>query len=79
MVIDIMNPVEFSRFMGGPPGAGSAVEEILGKAPGARAVKAFNTTVAGTLVDDGGRRAIYTGALAHRKELELLRRLLLAV
>jgi predicted dinucleotide-binding enzyme len=33
------------------PGAGSAAQEIAGKAPGARVVKAFNTTFAGTLLE----------------------------
>jgi predicted dinucleotide-binding enzyme len=50
IIVDITNPVDFSTF---EPVAtdGSAAEEIAAAAPGARVVKAFNTTFAGTLVD----------------------------
>jgi 8-hydroxy-5-deazaflavin:NADPH oxidoreductase len=51
IVVDITNPVDVSTFDGlvTPPGS-SAAEEIAKAAPGARVVKAFNTTFAGTLV-----------------------------
>jgi NADPH-dependent F420 reductase len=51
VVVDITNPVDFSAFTLLHPGAGSAAQEIAGKAPGARVVKAFNTTFAGTLLE----------------------------
>jgi hypothetical protein len=51
VVVDITNPVDFSAFTLLHPGAGSAAPEIAGKAPGARVVKAFNTTFAGTLLE----------------------------
>jgi predicted dinucleotide-binding enzyme len=50
VVIDITNPVDFSTFS--PLNvAGSAAQEIAQKAPGAKVVKAFNTTFASTLVE----------------------------
>jgi predicted dinucleotide-binding enzyme len=49
-VVDITNPVDFTTFTPLPLPAGSAAQDIAGKAPGARVVKAFNTTFAGTLV-----------------------------
>jgi NADPH-dependent F420 reductase len=52
VVIDITNPVDFSTFTLLHPGAGSAAQEIASKAPGARVVKAFNTTFAGTLLEE---------------------------
>ena len=95
VVVDITNPVDFSAFTLLHPGAGSAAQEIAGKAPGARVVKAFNTTFAGTLlegrvadqpvdvliasddegaketvgtlVNDGGLRAIDAGPLARAR------------
>ena len=48
-VVDITNPVDFSSFTPLSVDAGSAAAEIAQKAPGARVVKAFNTTFAGTL------------------------------
>ena len=100
VIVDITNPVDFSAFTLLRPGAGSAAQEIAGKAPGARVVKAFNTTFAGTLlegrvadqpvdvliasddedaketvgtlVNDGGLRAIHAGPLARAAELESL-------
>ena len=48
---DVRGPVDFSAFTLLHPGAGSAAQEIAGKAPGARVVKAFNTTFAGTLLE----------------------------
>jgi predicted dinucleotide-binding enzyme len=52
IVVDITNPVDFSSFE--PVSTdGSAAEEIAAAAPGAKVVKAFNTTFAGTLVEGG--------------------------
>jgi len=51
VVVDITNPVDFSAFTLLHPDAGSAAQEIAGKAPDARVVKAFNTTLAGTLLE----------------------------
>jgi 8-hydroxy-5-deazaflavin:NADPH oxidoreductase len=51
VVVDITNPVDFSTFTPVSVAAGSAAQEVAEKAPGARVVKAFNTTFAGTLVD----------------------------
>jgi predicted dinucleotide-binding enzyme len=48
-VVDITNPVDFSSFTPLSIEAGSAAAEIAQKAPGAKVVKAFNTTFAGTL------------------------------
>ena len=53
VVIDITNPVDASDFSRIPVDAGSAAQEIAQKAPGAKVVKAFNTTFAGTLVAGG--------------------------
>jgi len=50
IVVDITNPVDFSTFSPLSLEAGSAAQEIAGKAGGAKAVKAFNTNFAGTLV-----------------------------
>jgi 8-hydroxy-5-deazaflavin:NADPH oxidoreductase len=53
VVVDITNPVDFESFdrLVTPPDS-SAAEELAGKAPpGAKLVKAFNTTFASTLVD----------------------------
>jgi 8-hydroxy-5-deazaflavin:NADPH oxidoreductase len=51
IVVDISNPVDFTSFdrLVTPPGS-SAAEEIEKLLPGARVVKAFNTTFAATLV-----------------------------
>jgi 8-hydroxy-5-deazaflavin:NADPH oxidoreductase len=51
VVIDITNPVDFSTFSPLKVEAGSAAQEIEQKAPGAKVVKAFNTTFASTLVE----------------------------
>ena len=51
VVVDITNPVDLESFTPLKVDAGSAAQEIAGKAQGARVVKAFNTTFAGTLVD----------------------------
>lgn len=50
-VVDITNPVDFSDFTPLNVEAGSAAQEIAQKSPGAKVVKAFNTTFAGTLVE----------------------------
>jgi len=50
VVVDITNPVDPSAFQPLTVEAGSAAQEIAAKAPGAKVVKAFNTTFAGTLV-----------------------------
>jgi NADPH-dependent F420 reductase len=52
VIVDITNPVDFSTFQPLSLDAGSAAQEIAGAAPeGAKVVKAFNTTFAGTLVE----------------------------
>ncbi|MFL5900481.1 MAG: NADPH-dependent F420 reductase [Solirubrobacterales bacterium] len=51
VVVDITNPVDTQSFQPLTVEAGSAAQEIAQKAPGARVVKAFNTTFAGTLVE----------------------------
>jgi NADPH-dependent F420 reductase len=51
VVVDITNPVDFSSFTPLEVIAGSAAQEIAQKAPGAKVVKAFNTTFAGTLLE----------------------------
>ncbi|HEV2784790.1 MAG TPA: hypothetical protein VGV67_00265 [Solirubrobacteraceae bacterium] len=48
-VVDITNPIDVDAFEPLELGAGSAAQEIAAKRPGARVVKAFNTTFAGTL------------------------------
>jgi predicted dinucleotide-binding enzyme len=50
VVVDITNPVDPATFQPISVEAGSAAQEIAGKAPGAKVAKAFNTTFAGTLV-----------------------------
>jgi 8-hydroxy-5-deazaflavin:NADPH oxidoreductase len=49
VVVDITNPVDESLDGLVVPADGSATQELAGLAPGARFVKAFNTTFAGTL------------------------------
>ena len=49
VVVDITNPIDVDAFEPLMLEAGSAAQEIAAKAPGARVVKAFNTTFAGTL------------------------------
>ena len=51
VVVDITNPVDFSTFTPLEIEAGSVAQQIAQKAPGAKVVKAFNTTFAGTLVE----------------------------
>lgn len=50
-VIDITNPVDPQTYAPLAVEAGSAAQEIAQNAPGAKVVKAFNTTFAGTLVE----------------------------
>jgi 8-hydroxy-5-deazaflavin:NADPH oxidoreductase len=49
VVIDITNPVDFATFTPLNVESGSAAQEIAQKSPGAKVVKAFNTTFASTL------------------------------
>jgi 8-hydroxy-5-deazaflavin:NADPH oxidoreductase len=51
VLLDITNPVDFSNFTPLQLDAGSAAQEIAGKVPKAKVVKAFNTTFAGTLLE----------------------------
>ncbi len=51
VVVDITNPIDVDAFEPLELEAGSAAQEIAAKAPGAKVVKAFNTTFAGTLVE----------------------------
>ena len=51
VVVDITNPVNDSFDGLVTPPDGSAAQELASRAPGARVVKAFNTTFAGTLND----------------------------
>jgi predicted dinucleotide-binding enzyme len=50
VLVDITNPVDPETFQPLTIEAGSAAQEIARKAAGAKVVKAFNTTFAGTLV-----------------------------
>jgi hypothetical protein len=50
VVVDISNPLDTTTFEPVVSRAGSGVQEVAAAAPGARLVKAFNTTFAGTLV-----------------------------
>src|ERR671923_29183 len=50
IVVDITNPIDVDAFEPLRLEAGSAAQEIAAKAPGARVVKAFNTTFAGAQV-----------------------------
>jgi len=49
VVVDISNPLNTETFEPIVPDAGSGAEELAAAVPGARVVKAFNTTFAGTL------------------------------
>jgi predicted dinucleotide-binding enzyme len=51
IVVDITNPVDPETYAPLTIEAGSVAQEIAQQVPGARVVKAFNTTFAGTLVD----------------------------
>ena len=50
-IIDITNPVDQETYAPLTLEAGSAAQEIARKAPGAKVVKAFNTTFAGSLIE----------------------------
>lgn len=50
-VIDITNPVDPETYAPLTIEAGSAAQEIAQKAPDAKVVKAFNTTLAGSLIE----------------------------
>ncbi len=50
-VIDITNPVDLETYAPLTLEAGSAAQEIASKVPGAKVVKAFNTTFAGSLAE----------------------------
>ena len=50
-LIDITNPVDLETYAPLTLEAGSAAQEIAQKVPGAKVVKAFNTTFAGSLVE----------------------------
>ncbi len=50
VVVDISNPLDVETFEPVLPDAGSGAQEVAAAAPGAKVVKAFNTTFAGTLV-----------------------------
>jgi predicted dinucleotide-binding enzyme len=51
VVVDITNPLDVEAFEPLSVDAGSAAQEIAATVPGARVVKAFNTTFAGTLAE----------------------------
>ena len=51
VLVDITNPIDVEAFEPLQLDAGSAAQEIAAKSPGARVVKAFNTTFAGTLLE----------------------------
>jgi predicted dinucleotide-binding enzyme len=51
VVVDITNPVDVDAFEPLTLEAGSGAQETASAVPGARVVKAFNTTFAGTLVE----------------------------
>ena len=51
VVVDITNPVDPDTYAPLSVAAGSVAQEIAGAVPGAKVVKAFNTTFAGTLVE----------------------------
>ena len=51
VVVDITNPVDTETYAPLTVEAGSVAQEIADAVPGAKVVKAFNTTFAGTLVE----------------------------
>ena len=51
IVVDLTNPIDPEAFEPLKIDAGSVAQEIAAKAPGAKVVKAFNTTFAGTLAE----------------------------
>jgi predicted dinucleotide-binding enzyme len=85
VVVDITNPVDWQTFDGlvTPPDSSAAEEIQAAAAEGARVVKAWNTTFAGTLVAGevagqpldvfvAGSNAIDAGPLRRARELERL-------
>ncbi len=50
VVVDISNPLDVETFEPVLPDAGSGAQVVAAAVPGAKVVKAFNTTFAGTLV-----------------------------
>lgn len=70
IVIDISNPVDYDTFDGliTPPGK-SAADEIAEAAPGAKVVKAFNTTFASRLVNTGQLDVFIAGDDADARKL----------
>ena len=51
VVVDITNPVDLDSYAPLTVEAGSVAQEIANTVPGAKVVKAFNTTFAGTLLE----------------------------
>jgi predicted dinucleotide-binding enzyme len=51
ILVDITNPIDVDTFEPLTFETGSAAQETAAKAPGAKVVKAFNTTFAGTLIE----------------------------
>ena len=51
IVVDITNPIDSEAFEPLKIDAGSVAQEIAARVPGAKVVKAFNTTFAGTLTE----------------------------
>lgn len=51
-LVDIINPLDPETYAPLTVEAGSAAQEIAQKAPGAKVVKAFNTTFAGSLLEN---------------------------
>jgi len=72
-VVDITNPVDPGTYAPLTVAAGSAAQEIAARAPGARVVKAFNTTFAGALAD--GRPLDVFVASDHEEAKDAVRRL----
>lgn len=73
VVVDITNPVDFETFDGlAVPADSSAAAQIAAAVPGARVVKAFNTTFASTLstrrVGDATTTVLVAGDDAEAKE-----------
>ncbi|GAA4491705.1 NADPH-dependent F420 reductase [Microbacterium panaciterrae] len=74
IIVDITNPLNFETFDSLPvPAGSSAAAEIQSRLPGARVLKAFNTTFAGTLVSkkigDAATTVLIAGDDAAAKEL----------
>jgi predicted dinucleotide-binding enzyme len=62
VVVDIANPVNWDTYDPATSTGTSAAEELANKVPGARVVKAFNTTFAASLMDgrtDGQRLDVF--------------------